>query len=227
MRKRGLAVLLFAVWAIPLHGEGPGVFALTGGTVHPAAGPAITNGTVIIRDGLIEAVGASLAIPADATVIEAKGSHVYPGLIDAQTSLGAPAAPRRRRGPPSATQPAAREEQPPEVTAASLAIRNLKLSDEDLDTKRATGVTTVLTAPTYGIFNGQSVVLNLGNGTIESRVVKSPATMQIAFNPRPTWTYPDSMMGVIAYIRQTLLDAQHQTAARGIYDRSPAGLRRP
>jgi imidazolonepropionase-like amidohydrolase len=211
-RRQFLAVLLLLA-APALCAEGPGIYAITGGTVHPVSGPPIANGIVVIREGLIEAVGASAAIPADATVIDAAGAHVYPGLIDAQTSMGF-AAPKKG-------------EQATEPTPDSLAIRNVRLTDDEIDTRRATGVTTVVTAPTAGIFNGQSVVLNLSSGPVESRVIKSPAALQIGFNPRPTWTFPDSIMGVMAYLRQSFLDAQQHGEARQIYERSPAGLQRP
>jgi imidazolonepropionase-like amidohydrolase len=206
--------------------DAPGVYAISGGTVHPVSGPEIANGVVIIRDGLIESVGASVAIPADATVIDVKGGHIYPGLIDAQTSLGFPSATvTRRRGPAA---PGARAPEPlPETGPSFLAFREAKLSDDDIDAKRGTGVTTIVTAPAFGIFNGQSVALNLGGGTMESRVIRNPATQQISFNPRPAWTYPDSLMGVISYIRQTFMDAQQYSAARAIYDKNPAGYKRP
>jgi imidazolonepropionase-like amidohydrolase len=93
-----LTVLVVLAVSLPLIAEPPGVYAITGGTVHPVSGPEIPNGTVVIRDGLIEAVGAGIAIPADATVIDAKGLQVYPGLIDAQTSLGFPQPPSSARG---------------------------------------------------------------------------------------------------------------------------------
>ncbi|HSY50234.1 MAG TPA: amidohydrolase family protein [Thermoanaerobaculia bacterium] len=223
------SVLLFLLLAAgPGFADAPGVYAITGGTVHPVSGPEIANGVVIIRDGLIESVGASVAIPLDATVIDVKGAHVYPGLIDAQTSLGfpSPSAPRRRGGggggartPPPAPLP--------ETSPSFLAFREAKLSDDDVEAKRATGVTTIVIAPLFGIFNGQSVALNLGDETMESRVIRNPAAQQVSFNPRPAWTYPDSLMGVISYIRQTLLDAQQYSAAHAIYDKSPAGNKRP
>src|ERR1051325_10812446 len=96
LRRFLIGIALFAL-AAPLLADAPGVYAITGGTVHPVSGPAIENGVVIIRDGLIEAAGANLAVPADATVVDAKGRHVYPGLIDAQTSLGFPSATPARR----------------------------------------------------------------------------------------------------------------------------------
>ncbi len=213
----------FAVLLVPLlvRADAPGVYAVTGGTVHPVSGAPIANGTVVIRGGLIEAVGANVTIPPDATVVDVTGSHVYPGLIDAQTSLGF-AAPATRRG-----AGAERTERPAEPTPDFLAIRNVKLTDDDADARRAIGVTTIVTAPANGIFNGQSAVVNLGSGPIESRVIRSPAALQISFNTRPTWTYPDSLMGVMAYLRQTFLDAQQHVAATEIYTRSPSGLERP
>ena len=221
--RRTVAVLLLLI-ATSIYADAPGVYALTGATIHPVSGPDIANGTIIIRNGLIEAVGANVTIPPDATTIDARGAHVYPGLIDAQTSAGFAAPARgegRRRGPQAAS------ETPQEPTPDSLAMRSVQLTDDELDARRATGVTTIVTAPSSGIFQGQSAVLNLGSGTSESRVIKSPAAMQIAFNTRPTWTYPDSLMGVISYIRQTLLDAQQHGAARATYERHPAGFQRP
>ncbi|HEX2059642.1 MAG TPA: amidohydrolase family protein [Thermoanaerobaculia bacterium] len=211
MRLRRLAAFLFFLSATGLRADAPGVYAITGGTVHPVSSAAIPNGTVVIRDGLIEAVGANVTIPRDATIIDVAGAHVYPGLIDAQTFLGF-ATPKRGD---------------PEPAPDSLAVRTAKIADDDMDAGRAIGVTTVVTAPNAGIFGGQSAVLNLSPGPMESRVIKSPAAQQIAFRTRPTWTYPDSLMGVISYIRQTFLDARQHSAARAVYERNPAGLRRP
>jgi imidazolonepropionase-like amidohydrolase len=212
--RRLVAILLFlmapAVWA-----DAPGVIAITGGTLHPVSGPIISNGTVVIRNGLVEAVGANVAIPSDAAIVDVKGAHVYPGLIDAQTSLGFSAP----KGGDSSAEPA----------ADTMAIRGVKVSDDDADARRATGVTTIVTAPSSGIFNGQSAMLNLGGDSSapSSNAIKSAAAMQISFNTRPTWTYPDSLMGVIAFLRQTFMDAQQHAAARELYERAPAGLRRP
>jgi imidazolonepropionase-like amidohydrolase len=210
--RRLVAVLLFLV-ASAAGAEAPGVYAITGGTLHPVSGPAISNGTLVIRQGLIEAVGANVSIPPDAAIVDVQGAHVYPGLIDAHTSLGFTA-------PKSGDKTA-------EPGPDTLAIRGVKVSEDDADARRATGVTTIVTAPSSGIFNGQSVMLNLGAGTVESNAIRNPVALQIAFNPRPTWTYPDSLMGVIAFLRQNFLDAQQHAAARDLYERAPAGLRRP
>ena len=199
-------VLLLIMVAVTARGDTPGVFAITNGTVHPVGGSEIRSGVVIIRDGLIEAAGSSVAIPPDAAVIDAAGGHIYPGLIDAYTSLGfaAPAGDR-----------------PVEPTAATVAAETISVKDADRDARLLTGVTTIVAVPAAGIFAGQSVVLNLTSSG-SAGIVRSPAAMHAAFRTRPTWTYPDSLMGVIAYFRQTFLDAQHHAAARAAYDRNTA-----
>lgn len=210
MGQRWVLLVLLLLPAT-LHGDAPGVWAITGGTVHPVSGAPIPDGVVVIRGGLIEAVGAGVVVPADAMVVDAAGKHVYPGLIDAHTSFGFTAG---KAGDPDPGPDA-------------LALRTVKLAEDEEASRRAAGVTTIVAVPSSGIFNGQSVMLNLGEAPLETRVVKSPAAQHIAFNTKPTWTFPDSLMGVIAHIRQQFLDAQHHHAAHEIYDRSPAGLRRP
>lgn len=231
MRSRWTSVLPILLLFLPLVAlaQAPGVYAITDATIHPASGPDIANGTVVIRGGLIEAVGANVTIPPDAAVIDAKGAHVYPGLIDAQTSLGFPSArpQTRRRGGGGGGQRGQQPETLPETSPAYIAMHNVNLTDDDIDARRGIGVTTIVTAPAFGIFNGQSVVLDLGTGTADERVIRSPAAMQISFNTRPAWTFPDSLMGVIAYIRQTMLDAQWYSNARSIYDKNPTVGQRP
>ena len=67
---------------------GAQTLVIRGGTVHTLAGPPIQNGTVVIQNGKITAVGATAAAPAGAKVIDAAGLHVYPGLFEAATQLG-------------------------------------------------------------------------------------------------------------------------------------------
>jgi hypothetical protein len=63
-------------------------FAIKGGTVVTVTGAVIQKGTVVVRNGLIQAVGADIPIPGDARVIDATGMTVYPGLIDSHTAYG-------------------------------------------------------------------------------------------------------------------------------------------
>src|SRR5258708_39916989 len=189
----GLLAFAFIALTLPAFADAPGVYALTGGTVHPVSGPEIPNGVVVIPDALIEAVGAGISIPPDAATIDVKGMHVYPGLIDAQTSLGFPSpAPsaRGRRGAGAGARLQAQQPALPETSAAYLAARNVNLSDDDLDAEGRRGDEPRLPAPPLGIFNGQSLVVDLGPGGWGPRVVRARAAVQIPFTPRRAWPCP-------------------------------------
>ncbi|PYU06291.1 MAG: hypothetical protein DMG33_08415 [Acidobacteria bacterium] len=85
-----LAVLVFFSFRSPLRGQtqAPSAYAITHAKIFTLAGAAIEDGTVVIRDGKIAAVGAQAEVPAGAQVIDAKGLQVYPGLFDPVTQMG-------------------------------------------------------------------------------------------------------------------------------------------
>jgi len=84
-----LLVPLFLVMCASDAAAGP-TYAITNARIVPVNGAVIEKGSVVIRDGVIVAVGANVTIPADAIVIDGTGLHVYPGLIDAYTNFGVP-----------------------------------------------------------------------------------------------------------------------------------------
>jgi hypothetical protein len=72
-----------------------GVLAIRGAHIHPASGPSLANGNIVLRNGLIESIGPNVPIPPEAFVVEGAGLQVYPGLIDALSTWGLPTAPAR------------------------------------------------------------------------------------------------------------------------------------
>jgi hypothetical protein len=72
----------------PETAPAPATFAIVGATIHPASGPDVPNGTVVVRDGKIVAVAAGAAAPAGIPVVEGKDRHVYPSLFPPLTALG-------------------------------------------------------------------------------------------------------------------------------------------
>src|SRR5205807_2278809 len=197
------------------------------------------------RNGLIAAVGAQVAAPADARVIDGTGLTVYPGLIDANTTLGIPqpspstpatvaAAVGRGGGfgaaapspilasaafTPNMAQPGLR----PEVLAVDL----IQPTDAQIEAARSAGITSALVTPREGIFIGQSAFINLAGETSQQMIVRSPVALHIGFTPLRGTGYPGSLMGVFSTLRQMLLDAQHLREANQIYARNSRGLRRP
>ena len=84
MRKH---LFLWTVLVPALFSQSPPVVAIRNARVHPVSGPAIEKGTVVLRNGLISDVGATVSVPSDAWVLEADGLDVYPGLIDGLSSI--------------------------------------------------------------------------------------------------------------------------------------------
>jgi imidazolonepropionase-like amidohydrolase len=211
-------------------------YAITNARIVTVSGPVVERGTVVIRNGLIAAAGANVSVPSDARVIDGAGLTVYPGLIDSYTNLalpdaapgpspgGGPAAflitaPARPSGGPNSTQPAGLQ---PEVMVEDV----IRSSGAELETSRGIGITTALTVPRTGIWMGQSALINLSGETPQQMIVRSPVAMHVGFTPL-RGTYPGSLMGVFATLRQMMLDAQRYRDSMLIYERNPRGIRRP
>ncbi len=146
-------------------------YALVGATVYPITQPPIENGTVLIEDGLIKAVGKNVSIPKDAVVVDAKGLRVYPGLIDAGSVLGLTEV--------SAVRATVDTSESGEFQPDLQAFIAINPASEHFPTTRFVGITTVLTRPTGGVISGQSAVINLAGWTPDEMVVKTPAALHI------------------------------------------------
>jgi len=233
-----LAGVLLATGAVSQNP--PPYYAIRGARIVPVSGPPIENGTVVIANGLIAAVGGSnTAIPPEAWVIDGKGLTVYPGLIDALTDLGLQAAARpagagaqaQQPGPPAAQQPAARPSQGPEdrpaTTPWEIAADELNPADRRIEQWRSAAFTTALSVPSRGLITGQGSVINLAGERPGRMVVKSPAAVRINFTGTGVSGFPGSLMGVQAYLKQVFLDTLHYAQAQQIYEANPKGLERP
>jgi imidazolonepropionase-like amidohydrolase len=218
----------------------PGTYAITNARIVPVSGPTVERGTIVIRDGLITAVGANATAPADARIVDGSGLTVYPGLIDAHTSLGIPA-PRGAGGggpgggggfPPLGGPQAAPVTAPNSLHPAGLqpelrAIDVLTIEGDVLDGPRGAGITTVLTAPRAGLFQGQAAIINLYGSTEQDMLVRGSVAQAMGFQPVRGGGFPGSLLGVFAAQRQMLLDAQRYRDLQAAYARNPRGMRRP
>ncbi|HZG54409.1 MAG TPA: amidohydrolase family protein, partial [Pyrinomonadaceae bacterium] len=217
-------------------------YAITGARIVPVSGAEIARGTVVVRGGLIAAVGANVAAPPDARIIDGTGLTVYPGLIDANTNLGMPVTQQPRPaaggGGGAAALLAAQAQATPAVSSPNssqpvglqpeiLASDVVRPGGDQIEAARGAGLTAALTAPREGIFMGQSAVINLAGETPQQMIVRSPIALHVGFTPLRTGTYPGSLLGVFAAIRQMLLDAGRYREANAVYEKSPRGLRRP
>ncbi len=163
------------------HGEAPAqrratlaspLVAIVNARIHPVTAATIERGVIVIRNGRIEALGASLPVPPNAQVIDAAGSDLYPGFIDARTTLGLD-----EPGPRGFADTAESVEYSPH-----LRTRTAYHPDSDaIAVARSNGVTTVGVAPTGGTLAGELAVMNLDGWTWEEATLRPSAGIASQF----------------------------------------------
>jgi imidazolonepropionase-like amidohydrolase len=211
----------------------PAVFALRDARVVVEPGKVLPKATVVIRDGLIDAVGPDVKPPADALVMEGAGLTVYPGFIDALSNWGFdPALRRSETGAPEptdlagepliATPPDHRKGLTPEFQV-STALRG----EDQAEEWRKVGFTAHLIAPDGGFIVGQSALVSLSNAAPRETILRAPVAQHIAFRLGSGNDYPRALMGVIAHCRQTLLDAGYYQRSWAAYEKGGRAGKRP
>ena len=228
-----VALILAAPSALGQGGE-PRTFAIRGAKVVTVSGPPMEDATVVLSRGIIVAVGKDAAIPPDAWVVDGKGLTVYPGLIDAFSDVGIPAAPpAAAREGAGAQRPAAEPARGPEDRPGSTPWRSgadeISLSDKRIESWRAAGFTTVVSAPSGGFFPGQAAILDLHGEHPGDLVVKSPVALPVSLQAPNRFGagFPSSLMGVLAYVHQVWLDTEWSMEAQALYEKNPKGMERP
>lgn len=229
-------------FAISPAAVAPDVYAIKGAKLVTASGAPIASGTIVLRNGLIEAVGANVQAPADAIVIEGTGLSVYPGLIDMGSAAGLDAAPPPTPAAFRTLEEAERWKRSVILRPELEAARVLRADAPELSRLTAAGVTTVLATPPAGLFKGQSALVNVAAAADDPQigavadprrglqVVRTPVALHVALGGGGGGRgggYPVSLLGTISFVRQSFLDAQHQQLERQRYERARTGVARP
>jgi imidazolonepropionase-like amidohydrolase len=168
---QGGVLLLSGV--LPLAAGTDDTFLLRGGTVHPVSGADVPNGAVLVKDGRIAEVGARVTAPKGVRVIDVKGLHVYPGLIDSATSLGASEVSSVRETNDTTDLGTFK----PQLRIAIA----FNPASEHLPVTRANGITTALVQPAGGIIPGQAALMHMDGWTWEDMAVKQSAAMRLDY----------------------------------------------
>lgn len=239
-------VVVGVTFAVPLSAQGnaPATYAIINARIVPVGTPAIASGTVVIRNGLITAVGQTVAAPADARVIDGSGLTVYPGFIDAYGALGLPApAANSATGGGAAGRPGiattTRQTSAPNstnVVGLQPELTAVEMLEPDLGAftaAHAAGFTSAFTANGTGVFRGSAAIINLAGTDVSAMVLKSGVAQSIGFSRGGGGFggggggFPGSLFAVFAALRQELLDAQRYHDLQAVYERSPRGMQRP
>ena len=194
-----------------LHRSPPRAWALTNATIHTEPGKTIYNGTIVIRDGLIIAVGKKVKIPAQVTSIKMNEKHIYAGFIESWLDV----------------------ESKPDTSSLELHWNSnmrahLKASDiykpsrDKLNELRELGFTTAHIAPDGGIFQGRSSLVQISN---QPKILSNEIAQIIEFKSGG-WgakQYPTSLLGAIAFVRQGFIDAEWYGKSQNILSKYPDG----
>src|SRR5215470_7130093 len=153
-----------------------GTIAIRNAHIVTVSGPDIENGTVIIREGKIEAVGANVSVPAGAQTIDGNGLSIYPGMIDAGTNMGLVEVPQGANGTVDLSEVG-------ELNPNAKAIIAVNPHSAHIGVTRVEGITNTLTAPTGGLISGQAALINL-LGTAPKEMAVVPQVALVINYPR-------------------------------------------
>lgn len=212
----------------------PPYYAIQGARIVPVSGPVIEDGTIVLARGLIQAVGRDVTVPTEARVIDGTDLVVYPGLVDGLSDLGLQGGGEEGQrsgggGPGSGGGETARgPEDRPATTPWKSAAHELSLEDGRIETWREGGFTSAVVAPGDGIVQGQAAFVNLAGERPRDMVVETPVALRLGLNPPGSFrSFPSSLFGVLAYLEQLFLDADHYRRAWDRYEADPVGRERP
>lgn len=175
MRNTAVAIALIAALAgaASLAAADANSVLLRGGTVHPVSGPEIANGSVLVVDGKIAGVGANIAAPKGVRVLNVRGLHVYPGMIDSATQLGL-----TEIGAVDMTNDTS---DIGDFNPQLRAVIAVNPASEHIPVTRANGITAAIAAPEGSLISGQAALIRLDGWTWEQMAAAPSAAMMLTF----------------------------------------------
>ena len=180
---------------------------IIGATVHTVSGDTIENGNVVFSDGKITAVGRSVAFPADAERLDAKGAHVYPSLIDANSPIGLVEI--------ESVRATIDHRETGENNANVRAVAAFNPDSELIPVARANGLLVALTAPSGGLISGRSSLMMLDGWNAQDMTLQTDCAMHINW---PRMTAPNAGSGRanddLESLNQLFSQSQRYTAVR-------------
>jgi imidazolonepropionase-like amidohydrolase len=210
MRRARLLLVMSLMVPLPVLAQ---TIAIVGGKVHPVSGPPIENGTVLIRDGRIAAVGASVAVPAGAQRIDATGKVVTPGLVNGATLVGLEEIGAVRTTNESVARGHDR------IAAAFRPWEGLNPRSVLIGPTREGGVTSVVVMPSGGLISGQAAVLRLVNGGVPDMLLRAPIGMVANLEPSGERDAPPRAE-MLTRLRELLEDTRVYRTRRSDYERA-------
>ncbi|WP_296620849.1 amidohydrolase family protein [Marivirga sp.] len=190
--------------------ERPGLHAFINATLHVDYQTSIENATLLIQKGEVIASGKDIKVPNGAIIHDLKGKHIYPSFIELSSNIGMPKAESSRSpGPQLGPKKEGAYNANDAIKAYFNAYEAFEAKSSDADKMRKAGFGVVLTHNQDGLVRGTGTVVALHDGPENEIMLKESASQHFSFNKgTSTQDNPSSLMGAIALIKQTYLDAQ-------------------
>lgn len=191
-----------------------GYYIFTHATIVQNAQSTLTDASMIVRKGKIIQTGSNLAVPKDAVVIDCKGKYIYPSFIDIYTDYGVAVTQRTggfdfRSAPQITTATKGAYNWNQAVKPETDAYEIFTADNSKAKPYRETGFGTVVSHVKDGIARGTSVAVTLADDRENMVIIKEKASANYSLSKgSSTQSYPSSLMGTIALLRQTYFDAQ-------------------
>ena len=207
------AILIAIIVIVAAAAASAQTIAITNGTVYPVSGAPIPNGTVLIRDGVIVAVGPGVSVPAGATRIDATGKIVTPGLINSVTQLGVVEVSQVRDTNDVRATGTNR------ISAAFKVWEGLNSASALFAPTRNEGITTAIVSPEGGLVSGQAAVIDLIAGHATDMVRRAPVAM-VAQIESPNDAGTNARGELVGKLRALFDDVKFYAQNRAIFDRA-------
>ena len=198
--------------------------AFTNVNIIPSPGQIIENGIVVVRNGVITAVGKNAVVPPGAKVVKADSMYLYAGFILGMSNAGVKMPEQKDR--PEVKEPA----NPPDELAGITPERNvldyISPDDKSISELRGLGFTLAQTAPDGGMLPGMASVILLSGNQRDDLLLKSNTALYATFDGARRM-YPATVIGVMAKFRELYRQAEQSKRFQNQYTSSPAGMERP
>lgn len=200
-------------------------YAITKVTVVQAPGRKLDNATILIRDGVIAAVGQNVAIPADATVVKGDSLYVYAGFIDGLSRV-AVNKPKEESGKERQKDPG---NPPPEAAGITpyVDVRGLlNPHEKSIEEWRALGFTVGQVVPYGGMLPGHAALIYYNGEAIDKMVINPLAGLYSELTPAERM-YPATILGVLAKWKELYRQSSYAKSFAGVYAANKTGLEAP
>jgi len=205
-------------------------FALQNVTIVQAPGKVIEGGTVVVKNGLIQAVGKNVTIPFDAKVVKADSMYVYAGFIDGASHVGIPKVEKKEEGGRrnrSQNKDAGNPSNEKAGIQPERQVRDLMKADEkSIEDMRKLGFTTAHVVPDGKMLPGKGAIVMLAGESVNDMILMENTAMFAQFKGAGG-VYPNTVIAVMSKFRDLYKQAEQAKTHEAAFMKSPSGIKRP